>query len=55
MLHSLRAGRKLPRTLVPIYSLAMVDMNICCTNMEKRQRVSVLFGLLFFFFICKII
>lgn len=39
MLMSLKMQRKLPRSLTPIYSLSMTDMNVCCTNIEKKLRV----------------
>ena len=41
MLSSFRKGKKLNRTPVPLFSFAMQDLNVCCTNMEKKQRVLI--------------
>ena len=39
MLSSLKSSKKLPRSLTPIFSLSMLDLNVCCTNIEKKLRV----------------
>jgi len=36
MLYSLNSKKKLPRSIVPIYSFSMNNLNICCTNMEIK-------------------
>ncbi len=39
MLSSLQKKRKLPRCVTPIFSMSMSDLNVCCTNIEKKLRV----------------
>jgi hypothetical protein len=41
MLYSLKSQKKLPRSTVPHYSFSMMNLNICCTNMEKKLREEI--------------
>ena len=41
MLESLKLKKKLPRSNVPLYSFSMVNINICCTNMENKFKEEI--------------
>ena len=41
MLTSLKTNKKLPRSPSPIYSFSFDNLNVCCTNIEKKQRVRI--------------
>ncbi|RNA05040.1 DNA topoisomerase 2-binding 1 [Brachionus plicatilis] len=41
MLHTFNKKKKLPRSIIPIYSSSMLDLNICCSNMEKKLREEI--------------
>lgn len=39
MLTSLKNNKKLPKSITPILSQAMLDLTVCCTNIDKQLRV----------------
>lgn len=41
MLTSLKTNKKLPRSPLPIYSFSFDNLNVCCTNIEKKQRENI--------------
>ncbi|CAF0961216.1 unnamed protein product [Brachionus calyciflorus] len=41
MLYTYKNQKKLPRSSIPIYSSSMVDLNVCCSNMEKKLREEI--------------
>ena len=40
MISSIKNQKKFPRSDIPIYSFAMLNLNVCCSNVEKKLRVS---------------
>ena len=41
MLYSLKSQKKLPRSSIPLFSFSMMNLNVCCTNVEKKFREEI--------------